>query len=107
MDTEKQPQDETIAVEKPVEEKPAQTIADTVGDLVSSSATLIAHSAEAVVGRIKEATIGSPAPAKGKATKKRKPAKNRKAAPPAAKAKKNQEKDCEDTHPKIERKDHG
>jgi hypothetical protein len=92
MDTEKQPQDETIAVEKPVEEKPAQTIADTVGDLVSSSATLIAHSAEAVVGRIKEATIGSPAPAKGKATKKRKPAKNRKAAPPAAKAKKTKKK---------------
>jgi hypothetical protein len=70
MDTEKQPHDETITVEKPAEDKPAQTITSAVGDLVSSSATLIAHSAEAVVGRIKDATVGSP-PKKRKTAKKR------------------------------------
>jgi RNA polymerase primary sigma factor len=83
MDTEKQPHEEPLVVEKPEEEKPAQSIASTVGDLVSSSATLIAHSAEAVVGRIKEATVRSPP---------RKRAKKRKPAPPAPKAKKTKKK---------------
>ena len=77
MDTEKQPHDETFVAEKPEEEKPAQTIADTVSDLEASSATLIAHSAEAVVDRFKEeATVGPPPP---------KPAPP---SPPAPKAKK-------------------
>jgi hypothetical protein len=93
MDTEKQPHDEPLVVEKPEEEKPAQTIASAVGDLVASSATLVAHSAEAVVGRIKEATVGSPPP---KRPKKRKP------APPAPKAKKTKKKTVRKT-PKTSR----
>jgi hypothetical protein len=89
MDTEKQPHGETITVEKP-EEKPAQTITDTVSDLEASSATLIPHSAEAVGDRFKEeATVESPP---RKPAKKRKPAKNRKPAPPAPKAKKTKKK---------------
>jgi hypothetical protein len=81
MDTEKQPRDQAISIEKSEEKQPAQTITDTVGDLVASSATLIAHSAEAVVGRIKQATVGSP-----------KPAKKRRPASPASKAKKTKKK---------------
>jgi hypothetical protein len=95
MDTEKQPHDETIVAEKPEEEKPAQTITDTVSDLEASSATLIPHSAEAVVNRFKEeATVGSPP---RKPAQKRKPAKNRKPAPPAAKAKKTKKKTAKTT----------
>jgi hypothetical protein len=94
MDTEKQPHDQTITVEKPEEEKPAQTIADTVSNLAASSATLIAHSAEAVVDRFKEATIGSPPAAK----KKRRSAAS---AKPAMKAKKS--KKTANTPPKKSR----
>ena len=91
MDTEKQPHDETIVAEKPEEEKPAQTIADTVSDLEASSATLIAHSAEAVVDRFKqEATVGSPPPKPAKA----KPAPP---SPPAPKAKKTKKKTAKTT----------
>jgi predicted nuclease with TOPRIM domain len=48
MDTEKKP-DETT-------EKPKQGMADAIGDLIVSGATVLAHSAaEAVVGRVKKA----------------------------------------------------
>ncbi len=80
MDTEKKPEAE--------EGKPA-TVADTVGDLVVSAATVLAHTAaEAVVGRVKKAAAKTkPVRAVEQAAKKAKKAapKTKKAAPKKAK----------------------
>jgi hypothetical protein len=64
MDTEKKPETE--------EEKQARTVADTVGDLVVSAVTVLAHSAAlAVVGSVKEAAA-KPTPVKAVAVRKAK-----------------------------------
>ena len=90
MDTEKKHEAE--------EGKPA-TVADTVGDLVVSAATVLAHTAaEAVVGRVKKAAAKTkPVRAVEQAAKKAKKAAPKKAKMPAPKKAKKASKKAKKT----------